>query len=197
MPRLRPALALLTLALVAPLAACEDGRDPKADGHTEGVYVTTGGLSYQVQISRKLNPYDVEDAEYLKGIPDAKEQVANTDYAWFGVFVRVENRTDNERYASEPEPLKSVPTANFELTDINGDHAEPTTLPADNVFAYRPGKIQPGGQLPLKSSIAAQGPIGGALVLFRAKQSILENRPTQLHIEPLDGSEPAHVNLDI
>lgn len=195
MPRLRPALALLSIALAAPLAACEDGRDPVSEGHVEGVYVTTGGLSYQVQISRKLNPYDVEDAEYLTGVANAKQQVANTDYTWFGVFIRVENRSDDERFAAEPKTLRSA--VQFRLEDTGGVSAVPVPLPSENVFAYRPASIKPGGQLPAASSISAQGPIGGGLILFRAKQSILENRPTKLHIEPVDGSEGAEVNLDI
>ena len=41
-----------------------------------------------------------------------------------------------------------------------------------------------------------QGPIGGALVLFKVDQGILERRPTQLHIESADGEE-AEINLDI
>lgn len=195
MPRLRPALALLSIALATPLAACEDGRDPVSEGETEGVYVTTGGLSYQVQMSRRLNPYDIEDAQYLTGVPNAREQVNNTEYTWYGVFLRVENRTDNERYADKPKTLPSA--VQFKIEDTGGEIAVPTPLPKDNVFAYRPGLIKPGGQLPLKSSISEQGPIGGGLILFRAKRSILENRPTQLHIEPVNGSEGAVVDLDI
>ena len=45
-------------------------------------------------MSRKLNPYDVEDRDYLVGIKDAAGQVSNPIQTWFGVFIRVENITD-------------------------------------------------------------------------------------------------------
>lgn len=219
MPRLRPALALLPLALVVPFAACGDGNDPTSAGHTEAVYVTPGaaentphggghekegsesehdevklggGLRYQVQISRKINPYDVEDRDYLVGVEDAAKQVANPNETWFGVFIRVENVTDEGEREEE-----TIPSATkFHIEDNEGNRAEPTPLPAENVFAYRPQAIAPGGQLPEASSTAAQAPIGGALVLFKVDQGILERRPTKFVIEAPDGTE-AEVNLDI
>ena len=193
MPRLRPALTLASLALVVPFAACGGGNDPVKEAHNEGIYVTTGGLRYQVQMSRKLNPYDIEDRDYLSGIPNADKQVANQDVAWFGVFLRVENRT-HKGDAVE----KTIQAASkFKIVDNKGTEAEPYPLPADNVYAYRSVPLNPKGQIPAASSTAGQAPIGGALVVFKIDQSILERRPTQLRIEAADGSGEAEVNLDI
>ncbi len=216
MPRLRPALALLSLALVVPFAACGDGNDPTSSGHTEAVYITPGaphntphgggheeksdsdhevelgsGLRYQVQISRKINPYDIEDRDYLIGIDDAAKQVANPVETWFGVFIRVENVT--KKGERKEQTLRSADR--FRIEDNEGNKAEPTPLPAENVFAYRPQLVPPGGQLPLASSTAAQAPIGGALLLFKVDQGILERRPTKLVIETPEGE--AEVSLDI
>ncbi len=193
MPRLRPALALASLALVVPFAACGDGNDPVTEAHNEGIYVTTGGLRYQVQMSRKLNPYDIEDRDYLSGIPNAAKQVANQDVAWFGVFLRVENRTHKG-----DGPEKTIQAADkFKIVDNKGTEAEPYPMPATNVYAYRSVPLNAKGQIPAASSTAAQAPIGGALVLFKVEQGILERRPTQLLIEAADGSGEAEVNLDI
>lgn len=175
-----------------PFAACGDGNDPRAEGETEAVYVTTGGLRYQVQVSRKLNPYDIEDRDYFVGIKGAGAQVANATDAWYGVFIRVENRT-----GLDTDEEKTFQTASeFELSDNEGNTVEPTAIPADNIFAYRPQPLPAKGVLPLPSSNAAQAPIGGNLVLFKVDQQLLERRPVRLHIKSKDGTE-AEVKLDI
>lgn len=184
--RLRPALALISLALTVPFAACGDGQDPVTEGHTEGVYVTAGDLKYQIQISRILNAYDSEDEAYFVGVEDPEGQVANREVVWYGVFLRVENPTDHAELAA----------SRFELVDTQGTHVEPVELPQDNVHAYHPVPLGEDEVIPEPSSTAGQGAIGGALVLFRTPRDVLENRPTQLHIIAPDGSR-AHVNLDV
>ncbi len=184
--RLRPALALISLALTVPFAACGDAQDPVSEAHNEGIYVTAGGLKYQVQVSRILNPYDIEDRDYLIGVPDAAGQVANKESVWYGVFVRVENPSE-----------KRLPAATeFELTDTSGTEVQPTPLPAENVYAYRARALGDKDIIPTASSTAHQAPIGGSLILFKSPRMVLENRPTQLHITAPDGTK-AHVNLDI
>ena len=192
MPRLRPVLALLSLALVLPFAACGDGNDPRAEGETEAVYVTTGGLRYQVQMSRKLNPYDVEDKDYLVGIKDPAGQVSNPLQTWFGVFIRVENITDK----GDAKPQNIISARKFFISDNEGNRTEPIVLPPDNIFGYHPAVVAPGSHLPLASSIAMQSPIAGSLILFKINQTDLERRPARLHIESEDGTE-AEVTLDI
>jgi hypothetical protein len=185
------------VAAMPMVASCGDigeGNNPTAEGETEGVYITTGGLRYQVQMSRKLNPYDVEDQAYLVGIPDPAAQVANKRFTWFGVFIRVENRTG---HAGVP-PKFILSANNFRLEDNEGEISLPVPhIPVENVFAYRPRVIPPRGVTPKPSSIAAQSPIGGALILFKVDQNLLERRPVLLKIKPPTGGEEAEVRLDI
>ena len=58
---------LVTLLLVALAAlvvgACGNKEDKTLHGATEGIYIDVGGLKYQVQISRVLNPTDREDRD--------------------------------------------------------------------------------------------------------------------------------------
>src|SRR5437764_811720 len=69
--RLRP-LALLAAASAAlALGACGNKVAVVKEGKTEGTYLNVGDLQYQVQISRALNPADVEDRDYLVGLPAA------------------------------------------------------------------------------------------------------------------------------
>ena len=87
---------LVTLLLVAVAAlvvgACGNKESETLHGDTEGIYIDVGGLKYQVQISRVLNPTDREDRDYLVDLP-AGEQLA-ADENWFAVFMRVENDGD-------------------------------------------------------------------------------------------------------
>ncbi|MFI5123593.1 MAG: hypothetical protein ACHQJ5_11930, partial [Vicinamibacteria bacterium] len=64
------AIALLVLASLvfgATLSAC--GADEPTAEAAEGEPIEIAGLSYNVQITRFLNPDDTEDAEYLVGQP--------------------------------------------------------------------------------------------------------------------------------
>ena len=45
----------------------------------EGQYLEVGGLKYQVQISRQLNPSDNEDRGYLVGVPSGEQQREQAD----------------------------------------------------------------------------------------------------------------------
>src|SRR3954454_17507424 len=73
-------------------AGCGDKTDYIRFAETEGIYVDVGNLVYQVQLSRYLNPADVEDRDYLRGLP------SNFDVPpgeiLFGVWMRVKNYTD-------------------------------------------------------------------------------------------------------
>src|ERR1700693_2226816 len=85
-------LALVVLAAVA-LAACGDSHTRVTTGTYAGEsgknapYLNVGPLVYEVQLSRELNPYDTEDAQYLQGLtPEQRKLEAGQE--WFGVFVQ-------------------------------------------------------------------------------------------------------------
>ncbi|MGH2881953.1 MAG: hypothetical protein ACRDPA_04510, partial [Solirubrobacteraceae bacterium] len=59
------------LALAVGLAACGQVADP-ASVENDGVYVDAGPITYQLQVSRQLNRYAVEDRQYLSGLPEGQ-----------------------------------------------------------------------------------------------------------------------------
>ena len=191
MPRLRRPLAVLAVLLVSGgLSACgthldEDARVVRA--HTEGIYLPVGNLKYQVQGSRQLNPHDVQDRNFLVGIPE-EERTLEPGEVWFGVFLRVENEHD--------EPL--TPAHEVKIKDTQDDEFEPIEL-ADNPFAYDPTQpIPPHEVLPLADSPAYDTPLRGALVLFKLTLEALANRPLELEIEsPRPPSQTGIIDLDV
>ena len=62
------ARALVLLALLAALAGCGNKLETRTLGNTEGLYLDVGDLKYQVQMSRLINPADIEDSAYLEGL---------------------------------------------------------------------------------------------------------------------------------
>ena len=183
-----PRAALLLLALFAvALAGCGNKVDTAIVGETEGIYVGVDGLTYQVQISRILDPASPEDAAYLLGLPEDEAEPAD-DEVWFGVFMRVENESDDELEAAE----------DFKIIDTQDEEFEPLELDSDvNIFAYEPRAIPPGELLPELDSPASDNTIRGALLLFRMKVESLGNRPLELEIESSEGGDNAIIDLDV
>jgi hypothetical protein len=183
------ATRLLSLALIVAAAlvasGCAGHTSLVKDAQTEGIYLDVGGMKYQVQISRYMNPSDVEDRAYLVGLP---ANVAPTgSEVWFGVFMRVENETDR--------PLKAV--TDYEITDTQNNVYRPVPLDTKiNPFAYQAATVRPRSILPLPDSAPGSGPIQGSLVLFKVKTASLQNRPLQLRILGA-GGDTATISLDV
>lgn len=177
MPRSRRFITLFAALLAtAGLSAC--GKHPDKDARvvraeTEGLYLDIGALKYQVQVSRAMNPYDTQDKGLLTGVP-ADERDLAPDETWFAVFLRVQNETDKEQ----------LPSADIEIIDTQETVFDPIELLPVNVFAYRADEpIPPRQVLPLPDSPAFDTPARGALILFKLKNSTLDNRPLELKIE--------------
>jgi len=166
------------------LAGCGSGNaDYVQEAETEGQYVDVGGLTYQVQISRYLNPGGVEDAQYLIGAPgdfDPAKQI------WFGVWMRVKNYSEQT----------VTPTNEFTIVDTLGNKFTPVQQAPTNVFAYHPIPLGPANVYPPPESAAANGPIQGSLVLFKLDEASISNRPLVLHVES-GSAEPATIVLDL
>jgi hypothetical protein len=179
---------LVLLAFVAALVSgCGDKTAITTVATTEGVYVDVGGLTYQVQLSRYLNPFDVEDKEYLHGLGQGTSPVLPGDETWFGVWMRVKN------YSGGP----LTPTDTFTIVDTEGNKFQPVPQDsASNPFVYQPILLQQSQVLPLPDTAAASGPIQGSLILFRLKTDSLQNRPLQLEIEQ-PGATTGEVDLDL
>ena len=187
MPRaVRPFLLALIATAALVVGGCGNKEDVVTVADTEGIYVGVDDLTYQVQISRILNPADIEDASYLLGV--SEDEQPTKDEVWFGIFMRVENETDGEL----------TPTDSFRITDTQGEVFEPVAIdPEVNVFSYQPTPIAPGAVLPFKSSAPADNTIQGSLVLFKLPVTSLYNRPLELEIESTKGGDNAKIDLDV
>jgi hypothetical protein len=171
---------VLVIALLA-LAAAGCGNSPKtgtnsategtAVADTEGIYLDINNLKYQIQMSRYMNANDVEDAEYLKGLPNGGLDPGGKA-TWFGVWVRVQNVTD------QAHPIAD----NWEIRDTLGKVYRPVPLDRNvNIFALDTGaEVPPHTVIPLASTAAGQGPIQGSLLLFKITNDSLQNRPLEL-----------------
>lgn len=184
-----PLLAAVVVLAALTLVACGGtGDKPATHGESEGSYVQAGPLIYQVQMSRELNPANVEDAEYLQGLT-AGEPAQGEE--WFGVWLRVQNDTDQAH----------VSASDFKIVDTTGAEYTPIALPADNPFTYQPVSVRSNDVFqpvqPDPESGAGMGPINGSMLLFRLRTNVYANRPLELEIMPPGGGEPSSVVLDL
>ena len=123
--------SLIALAAAGLLAAgCGDKQSVVTFAPDEGTYVQVGPLSYQVQISRYLNPGDIEDKAYLSGLP-AGTQVDQKGQLWFGVFIRIKNYSKQTQIPP--------PSSGYVIDDTEGDQFHPVALNRKlNWYAYKP-----------------------------------------------------------
>jgi hypothetical protein len=180
-------LVLLCAALLVVLSGCGNRHDePRTFAESEGLYLELGEVYYQIQISRQLNEEDVTDRDMLVGIPESVQPPAD-DEAYFGVFVRAWNFTD------EPLPVAQ----DFEIIDANEDRYFPVRVEEDvNVFSRWPETLEPGRVAPEVESTAFNSPIGGRLVLFKLPYATFQQRPLEFRIKP-DAGDEGIVDLDV
>jgi len=180
---------LLVLALVSLVAVgCGRGEGVKTTAETEGLYLDINGLKYQVQLSRYMNANDVEDSEYLAGLPAGTAQ-PGADETWFGVWVRVENTSGDETRPS---------ATRWEIHDTQDNVYRPIPInPEDNPFIYEPVDVPPKTVIPLPSTAAGQGPVQGSLLLFKLKTDSLQNRPLELRFSNGGSSQEGTYDLDV
>jgi hypothetical protein len=179
---------LVALAIAAPvlLSACGSSGNV-THAANEGINVHLGGLRYQVQLSRQLNPADPEDSAYLAGLAPAQQKLLPSQ-VWFGVFMRVENPSD------QPHPT----AAQFQISDTQNIVYKPLLPAASNPFAYRPISLDADSQLPNPTAPAASLPTQGEVLLFKLNESSYDNRPLELSFaNPGDPAQKASVELDV
>jgi hypothetical protein len=178
---------VLSAAIVAFAAGCGSSSTATV-ADTEGLYLDVNGLKYQIEMSRYLNPADVEDREYLIGLPEGTAELG-PDEIWFGVWVRVEN-------ASEDETRQSA--TRWEIHDTQDNVYRPASVDtAINPFVYEAVDVPPKTVIPLASSAAGQGPTQGLLLLFKLKIDSLQNRPLELKFSNGGGSTEGTYDLDV
>ncbi|WP_354698219.1 hypothetical protein DSM112329_03885 [Paraconexibacter sp. AEG42_29] len=178
----RLALPIIAAAAVTGLSACGDD-GPQKVAESEGTSVTIGKLEYQVQISRQLNPTDVEDRDYLQGVPPVQEDLKPED-VWFGIFIRVKNPSDQTLETAEE----------FTLEDTIDDEYRP--IETTSIVGYKPTTLTPGDLFPHSNETSAYGPTQGKLLLFKLTNETLDNRPLELKITAPDGDE-GDIRIDV
>jgi hypothetical protein len=192
-PPRRLLLVALALLFALTLAACGDSHTKVTTGTYAGEsgagapYLDVGPLVYQVQQSRQLNRFDVEDAAYLRGVPASAAKLG-PDQEWLGVFMQVYNNH-----------TQALPAASdITVSDTQGNSYAPVTLEGSNLFAYRAGEVAGHGRLPPLDSSAGEGPTQGGLLLFKISLASLDNRPLTVHIvDPTDAALTASAELDV
>jgi hypothetical protein len=188
-----PARPLRTTALVCGvvlslgLAGCGRESNPSS-AENDGVYETAGNVTYQLEVSRQLNQYSTEDSQYVKGVP-ATDSTLGPSALWYGVFLWAKNQT------SSPQRT----TDSFDIVDTVGHHYYPIPLNRSlNPFAWTAQTLQPNAIEPAASTIAANGPTQGALLLFKLNQSVYSDRPLTLEIRsPTTNRVEATISLDL
>jgi hypothetical protein len=189
----RLALILGVAVLCVGVSACAADRRTKIYDVTQSEiaaggqpYFWAGPVTYQVQISRQLNPYATEDVQYLSGIHGAQQ--IPPDQVWFGVFLWAKNQSGKTVVSSD----------RFTLHDSAGNVYYPVKLnPLLNPFAWTAKTLAPNDTQPAPDTAAANGPTQGGLILFRISSAIYANRPLTLFIYAQGQAQPSRASLDL
>lgn len=176
----------LPLALGASACGSNVHHFADADGAgASGLYVDAGPITYQVELSRELSPYSVEDMEYLKGLtaPPLKP-----DEEWLGVFLWAKNQTGANQTTSD----------SFDIVDTQGNRYLPVPINAQlNPYAWTAQTIPPSGTEPVPSSTVSFGPTQGGELLFKINAAAYANRPLIFEIHAGGPANTASVTLGL
>jgi hypothetical protein len=199
-PRLRILAAALALAIGASGCATSSPSDVHhaggavsgtevADSNNDGAYIQAGGMTYQLQISRVLNPWGAEDSQYFKGLAQGTSAFhIKADQLWYGVFLWAKNQHHHPITTSD----------SFEIVDTIGTVFHPVKLNAAvNPFAWTARSLAYGQMEPSEDSVASQYYTGGKLILFKLSTTIYSNRPLTLFILSPSGQRIGSISLDL
>ena len=136
-------------------------------------------LKYQVQISRYLNPDDIEDASTSRGLPRATSSCRPTRP---GSASSCASRTTTDGRSRRPSDYKIADTQGNEYRPVALDPEQPVRLPSRPTWA--PSLIS---RSPTRSR--GQGVDPGRALLFKLKTTALQNRPLELQISNTQGAD--------
>jgi hypothetical protein len=179
MRRLTLAACLLAVAAPLGLAACGEEHPGVDEPAREGLALELDGVTYNVFITRQLNPRVPPDGAYVTDDAPPGETL-------YGVFIQACNHS-NEAHET---------VRDFIVKDNQENEFEPEELPADNAFAYSPRTLDPDECIPEAGSVAQLGPSAGSMLLFQLPLETTENRPLELEMEGESG-ETLTFELDI
>jgi hypothetical protein len=182
----RLSITVCAASLILALAGCGKSNHPST-AENDGVYVQAGPITYQLQVSRELNQYATEDAQYLKGLPSSAGSLT-PNQEWYGVFLWAKNQT------SRPVATSS----NIDIVDTQGNHYYPEAVdPSANPYAWTAQTLSPGGVEPGPDTTASFGPTQGGLLLFKLNTSVYDNRPLTLEIRGPTQKVWGTISLDL
>jgi hypothetical protein len=194
----RPLIVLGAVMFALGLAACGDnhphlpGTSPHiqnvADANNDGGYVDAGPITYQLQLSRELNQYGVEDSAYVKGLPSGVSTSLSATQLWYGVFLWATNQTNHNQTTSD----------NFEIVDTDGNTYFPVKLnPELNPFAWTSQTLRPRATEPGPNTVASEAPTQGGLLLFKVPTTVYANRPLTMYILGSNNQKLGSISLNL
>ena len=189
---MRAARRITTLACAAALAvgvaACGEETHPRtANANNNGGYVDAGPITYQLQVSRVLNPYGHEDSQYVAGLPSGVTPTT-PDQSWYGIFLWAKNQTHKPQQTGD----------NFVVVDTQGNKYYPIKLdPQRNPYAWTSESLAPLQTEPKPGTTASFGPTQGGLLLFKIANTAYSNRPLTLEILGTGNRPQATISLDL
>ena len=153
----------------------------------DGSYIQAGPITYQLQVSRELNPYSIQDAPYVKGLPPGFAPPTANQF-WYGVFLWAKNQHHKAYRTSD----------NFEIVDTQGIVYRPIKLDtALNPWAWTSQLLQKNDTEPGENSVQSEGESQGGLLLFKMNTSAYQNRPLTLFVLNHRGQKLGSISLDL
>jgi hypothetical protein len=179
-------IVLCSLALALGIGACGQTSQPTSLLNN-GVYVHAGPITYQLQVSRELNPFTTEDRQYLAGVPSGQGSIGANEL-WYGVFLWAKNQTH------QPQPTSD----RVDIVDSSGGRYFPIRLDTTaNPYAWTSQTLAPAAIEPAPNTTASFGPTQGGLLLFKLPSSVYSNRPLTLQIFAPGVQQPGEISLDL
>ncbi len=182
-PRSRTSTSALALLMTPIVAGCSAALDRNAPAGSD---VVQDGVTYSVQTSRELNPFEPDDRALFAGRRPRKRPLDEPNTVLVGVFLQARNDGSKVRRA----------VADPRMVSAEDEVFKPLRLPATDPFAYRGGRLAPHGDLPDPLSAPAESPDDGAVLVYRVpNNTFLSDRPFTLRFGTSDRT--ASVQLDL
>ena len=153
----------------------------------DGEYIQAGPITYQLEISRELNPYSIQDAPFVRGVP-AGFAPPTAQQVWYGVFLWAKNQHHRAYKTSD----------NFVIEDTQGNKYFPIKLsPAQNPYAWTSQTLPYEGTEPGEDSTQENSESQGGLLLFKLNDSVYSNRPLTLYVLGANDKRLGSISLDL
>ena len=185
----RIVLAAALLAVVAAGCGSEEEEATVQVAETEGIYLDVNGLKYQIEMSRYMNPNDVEDSEYFIGLPE-NSPPPTEDEIYFGVWVRVAERLRGPRRGRPPATGRSTTPR---TTSTGRSRSTRTSTRSRS----RPSTCRPRRCSRWPARPPARGRSRARCCCSRSSNESFQNRPLELRFRNGGGGQEGVYDLDV